>query len=82
MLLAYLEEFTLDELASYDGRGGHRAYIAYQGKVYDVTESPMWTDGDHLGTHQAGHDLTQELEAAPHSKDNLAAMKLVGILAP
>ena len=80
--MADLEEFTLEELASFDGRGGHRAYVAYHGKVYDVTQSPMWTDGDHLGSHQAGHDLTRELDAAPHGAENLAAMKLVGTLAP
>ena len=80
--MADLEELTLEELADHDGRGGHRAYIAYKGKVYDVTESPMWTDGEHLGEHQAGHDLTAELDAAPHGTENLAAVKLVGILAP
>jgi predicted heme/steroid binding protein len=80
--LADLEEFTLEELSSYDGRGGHRAYVAYKGKVYDVTESSMWTDGDHLGEHQAGRDLTQELDSAPHGPENLDAMKLVGTLSP
>jgi predicted heme/steroid binding protein len=80
--LADLEEFTREDLAMFDGRGGHRAYVAYKGKVYDVTESSLWTDGDHLGEHQAGRDLTEELEAAPHSPENLAAMKLVGTLAP
>lgn len=80
--MADLEEFTLEELAMYDGRGGHRAYVAYKGKVYDVTESGMWTDGDHLGEHQAGRDLTSELEAAPHGPENLNVMKLVGTLAP
>ena len=77
-----LEEFTLEELGSYDGRGGHRAYIAYNGKVYDVTESSMWTDGEHMGEHQAGRDLSQELAAAPHSPENLRNAKLVGVLAP
>lgn len=80
--MAELEEFTREELASYDGRGGHRAYIAYQGKVYDVSESGYWTDGDHLGEHSAGRDLTDELAAAPHGADRLDLVKLVGTLAP
>ena len=79
--MAELEELSLEELADYDGRGGHRAYVAYKGKVYDVTESPMWTDGDHLGEHQAGQDLTAELDAAPHGTETLAGVKLVGTLA-
>jgi predicted heme/steroid binding protein len=80
--LADLEEFTLEELADYDGRGGHRAYVAYEGKVYDVTESSFWTDGDHLGAHLAGRDLTAEMAEAPHGPDELKGVKLVGTLAP
>ncbi len=80
--MAELEEFTLEELADYNGRGGHRAYVAYKGKVYDVTESSYWTDGDHLGEHLAGVDLTADMDAAPHGPDHLDNMKLVGVLAP
>ena len=82
MNVAELEEFTLEELAHYNGRGGNHAYIAYKGKVYDVTESSYWTDGDHLGEHRAGADLTAEMDAAPHGPDHLDGMKLVGVLAP
>jgi predicted heme/steroid binding protein len=80
--LADLEEFTLEELADYDGRAGHRAYVAYEGKIYDVTESSFWTDGDHLGAHLAGRDLTAEMAEAPHGPDELKGVKLVGTLAP
>jgi predicted heme/steroid binding protein len=79
--LADLEEFTLEELADYDGRAGHRAYVAYEGKIYDVTESSFWTDGDHLGAHLAGRDLTAEMAEAPHGPDELKGVKLVGTLA-
>ena len=61
-----MKEFTLDELAEYDGRDGRPAYVAFEGVVYDVTESAMWDEGDHEGQHQAGHDLTAEHEDAPH----------------
>lgn len=61
-----MKEFTLEELADYDGRDGRSAYVAYDGTVYDVTESGMWEDGDHEGMHQAGGDLTSEHEDAPH----------------
>ena len=80
--MAGLEEFTLKDLADYNGRGGNRAYVAYKGKVYDVTESSYWTDGDHLGEHLAGGDLTAEMDAAPHGPDHLDNVKLVGALAP
>ncbi len=71
---------TLKELAQYDGRNGRRAYLAYRGKVYDVTDSPLWTDGDHFGAHQAGADLTAEIDAAPHGPENLDRVTLVGEL--
>ncbi len=74
-------KFTLEELAKFDGRNGNPAYIAYKGKVYEVTDSGFWIDGDHLGAHQAGKDLTAELDLAPHGPENLDRLKLVGVLA-
>ena len=61
-----MKEFTLEELAEFDGQDGRPAYVAYQGVVYDVTESAMWDEGDHEGQHKAGRDLTAEHEDAPH----------------
>lgn len=61
-----MQDFTLEELAKHNGREGQKAYVAYKGVVYDVTESSMWGDGDHEGTHSAGHDLTSEHDDAPH----------------
>jgi predicted heme/steroid binding protein len=75
------QKFTLEELAKYDGKNGNPAYIAYKGKVYDVSDSSFWLEGDHLGAHQAGKDLTAEMELAPHGTENLDRVKLVGELA-
>jgi predicted heme/steroid binding protein len=75
------KKFTIEELKRYDGKDGRQAYIAYQGKVYDVTDSPLWTSGDHQGLHEAGKDLTAEISEAPHGEEALANMKIVGILA-
>lgn len=61
-----MKEFTAEELARYDGKNGQPAYVAYQGVVYDVSESGMWGEGDHEGMHQAGGDLTDEQMDAPH----------------
>ena len=72
-------KFTLDELGKFDGKEGQPAYVAYKGKVYDVTESSQWMDGDHLG-HAAGEDLTEQMEIAPHGEDVMDRMKLVGVL--
>jgi predicted heme/steroid binding protein len=72
--------FTIEELKQYDGKDGRPAYIAYKGKVYDVTDSPLWASGDHQGLHEAGKDLTDEITEAPHGEETLTIMKIVGIL--
>ena len=39
-----MKEYTLEELAEYNGKNG-KMYIAYQGQVYDVSNSYLWEDG-------------------------------------
>jgi len=73
-------KFTLEELKQYDGREGRPAYIAYRGKVYDVTDSYLWLGGDHQGQHEAGKDVTNEMAFAPHGEEVLERVKLVGVL--
>lgn len=34
-----MKKFTREELAQYDGKNGNPAYVAYKGKVYDVSVS-------------------------------------------
>jgi predicted heme/steroid binding protein len=73
-------KFTLEELKNYDGKDGRPAYIAYKGKVYDVTDDFLWEGGDHQGEHAAGRDLTEEMALAPHGDDVVERVKLVGVL--
>jgi len=80
MPLTEPRKFTNKELAEYNGAGGKPAYVAYKGKVYDVSASSFWLDGDHFGTHQAGKDLTEDLELAPHGGEVLERTKPVGVL--
>ena len=71
---------TREELAGYDGRDGRRAYIAVNGTVYDVTDSPHWQGGLHPPDHQAGQDLTEELLQAPHVRAVVERYPVVGSL--
>jgi len=73
-------KFTLEELKQFDGRDGRPAYFAYKGKVYDVTESFLWINGDHQGQHEAGKDITNEMQFAPHGEEMLERVKLIGVL--
>ncbi len=61
-----MREFTPEDLKEFDGQQGRPAYVAYEGGVYDVSDSAMWPDGDHEGMHTAGQDLTKEQADAPH----------------
>lgn len=69
--------FTAESLAQYDGKDGHKAYYAFEGVVYDVSDSTLWKLGAHFG-HTAGKDLTGKLEGAPHGDDIVKAMPVVG----
>ncbi|MGC1123193.1 MAG: cytochrome b5 domain-containing protein [Candidatus Methanofastidiosia archaeon] len=75
-----MKTFRKEELATYNGKNGAPAYLAYKGKVYDVSDSFLWQNGNHQGFHTAGEDLTTSLERAPHSKDLLERVPVVGIL--
>jgi predicted heme/steroid binding protein len=73
------KKFSIQELAQFNGKNGKSAYVGYKGKVYDVTESFQWGDGEHLG-HMAGQDLTELMDIAPHSEEVMERMKIVGEL--
>lgn len=75
-----MREFTRRELAEYNGKNGKPVYIAYNGKVYDVTHSFLWKKGRHQAMHKAGIDLTDELLDAPHGEDLLERVPLIGVL--
>lgn len=69
-----------DELKKYDGTNGNPAYVAYKGKIYDVTESRLWKKGSHVNRHNAGDDLTDFMSMAPHADDVMAKFKVVAEL--
>lgn len=77
------KKFSPEELTNYDGTEGQPSYVAVDGKVYDVSSSKVWRNGQHMKRHKAGGDLSGELKAAPHGADVLTreSIKLVGELA-
>ncbi|HYQ48314.1 MAG TPA: cytochrome b5 domain-containing protein, partial [Thermodesulfovibrionales bacterium] len=73
-------DITPEQLSHFDGKEGRPAYIAYEGRVYDVTMSRLWKDGGHARKHLAGGDLTAALKTAPHGAEKVLAMKIAGEL--
>ena len=74
-----MKEFTLDELAKYDGKNGHKAYVAVDGIVYDVSDFAGWSGGEHHGNF-AGQDQSQNILHSPHGKKKLEEVPKVGKL--
>jgi predicted heme/steroid binding protein len=73
-------ELTRSELKKYNGTDNEKIYIAYKGKIYDVTDSDLWMGGEHQGLHEAGNNLTEELDEAPHGDEELEIFDVVGTL--
>jgi predicted heme/steroid binding protein/uncharacterized membrane protein len=75
-----MKEFDVETLAKSDGSEGSTIWIAYQGKVIDVTKSALWKDGLHMNRHKAGNDLTNDFQAAPHGTEVLERYPQIGVL--
>lgn len=75
-----LQQFTLAELAAFNGDNGALAYIAVNGTVYDVTNAAEWENGWHKGMHLAGTDCTAAFADSPHSLSFLNSLPIVGTL--
>ncbi|GAA4468227.1 cytochrome b5 domain-containing protein [Nibrella saemangeumensis] len=74
-----LKSYTRSQLALRNGSDRDEIWCAYQGIIYDVTNSRLWRKGKHY-EHWAGQDLTDELAEAPHSEWVFRRFKAVGKL--
>lgn len=77
------KSLTPEELARFDGREGRPQYLAYKGKVYDLSGSHLWKNGLHLGgAHSLGENLEEALKQAPHGEEVLSRFPIIGDLKP
>lgn len=67
------------QLSLRNGQDHDKIWIAYEGRVYDVTESRLWLNGKHY-EHWAGQDLTAELSDAPHGIGVFDRFQCIGVL--
>jgi len=75
-----MKEFDPESLAQFNGKDGKPVYIAYKGKIFDVSGSSLWKGGLHMKRHHAGQDLSSELPAAPHREEVFERYPQVGVL--
>ncbi|MCH2043008.1 MAG: cytochrome b5 [Saprospiraceae bacterium] len=76
-----LTEYSRGELALRNGQDMEEIWVAYQGIIYDVTQSRLWRNGKHY-QHWAGQDLSPELAEAPHTAIVFERFKKIGKLKP
>ncbi len=74
-----MKEYTRSQLALRNGTEKEEIWVAYQGRIYDVTLSKLWRNGKHY-EHWAGQDLTEELADAPHAEKVFDKFDQVGVL--
>jgi predicted heme/steroid binding protein len=73
---------TLEQLAACDGKEGRPTRFAYQGTIFDASNSKLWRDGQHVKRHDAGTDLSEFLSQAPHGPEVLERISQVGRILP
>jgi predicted heme/steroid binding protein len=70
--------FSVDTLSLFNGREGNPGYVAYQGRVYDVSRT--WPTGSHQGFH-AGTDITEPMAESAHGARVFDRLNVVGYFA-
>ena len=75
-----MNKYTIQQLALRNGQDKPETWVAYKGKIYDVSNSRLWRDGKHY-EHWAGQDLTEELKDAPHTTKVFDKFEVIGELA-
>lgn len=74
-----LPVYSVAQLALRNGQDKPEIWIAFEGKIYDVSASRLWKNGKHY-EHWAGQDLTNELQDAPHTRQVFEKFEVVGLL--
>jgi predicted heme/steroid binding protein len=71
--------YSRNELALRNGQDMDTIWIAFQGRIYDATNSRYWKKGFHY-EHWAGQDLSEHFKDAPHTVAVFERLPLVGFL--
>jgi predicted heme/steroid binding protein/uncharacterized membrane protein len=75
-----MKDLEIKDLSPSNGEDGNPVWVACDGKVFDLSASPLWAGGSHMGSHSAGADLTGEIDSAPHGREMLERYPQIGTL--
>jgi predicted heme/steroid binding protein/uncharacterized membrane protein len=73
-----MKVYTPEKLAEANGKDGSAALVAVDGNVYDVSKSKKWVAGTHMKRHEAGANLSTDINSAPHGREVLERFEMVG----
>jgi predicted heme/steroid binding protein len=74
-----MKSVTKQQLALRNGVDREEVWVAFRGKVYDLSNSRLWHSGRHY-EHWAGQDLTEEMMEAPHTARVFDKFQPIGLL--
>ncbi|GGF35318.1 cytochrome b5 domain-containing protein [Echinicola rosea] len=74
-----MKAYSRQQLALRNGQDKPEIWVAFKGKIYDVSRSRLWKNGKHY-EHWAGQDLTDELVDAPHTANVFDKFEPIGQL--
>ena len=77
--MSVLPSYTKSQLALRNGQDKPEIWVAFEGRIYDVSTSKLWRKGKHY-EHWAGQDLTDDLKDAPHSQQVFEKFSVIGLL--
>jgi predicted heme/steroid binding protein len=75
------KEFTAETIKQYDGKDGHKCYVAVKGVVYEIADKGQWQNGEHTpsnGLAYCGADLSDAIDKSPHGSSKLEELPVVG----
>lgn len=74
--------YTSESIKRYDGKDGHKCYVAVDGTVYEISGKALWQGGQHSpsgGLAYCGADMTEALKKSPHGASKLQELPKVGV---
>lgn len=74
--------YTVESLKQFDGKDGHKCYVAVSGTVYEIKDSNYWRNGQHTpsgGRGMCGGDMTEVIKQSPHGTSILSRLSKVGV---